>query len=622
MNAMTTPAPARRKSPVPLSLLTTFALLAALVVGNVVLSRFVVRADLTEDRLYSLSDATRSVVGKLTDPCRVLVYWGEKVPGHAEPVRRRLRGLLEEYVAAGGGKLIVQWPKMDENGTKDADERGIPEEEFGVWDANERSVVKAHAGLAIVYEDKTESIPMLVQMQEDKRGFALNADLEYQLTSRIHKLTRTSTALVGLVTDSAAPKFDFANPRGGPTDNFRGLSQVLDEVYGNGLRKSVDLELPVAADLSVLVVPAPKEWSEKKAFHLEQFLLRGGKVFLMPNPVDAEVVFGRGEPKKSGLEDWLKALGVEIAPGVLADYAAGAQCTAILGRGELRRYAYWLRLLPDNLDGENPGLNGLGGVPLYFASEVVVDGKVQDAAGRTFSTLATTSASGYRRAELAGVEQFDGPEGKQLGRHTVMVALQGKFTSYWKGKPSPAEPPPAPAPEAPAVPPADAPATPEGPAMTDTPPATPEGPAMTETPPTPPAVPETPPSPPAVPETPAMTETPPTPPAMDAEGAKGPEGSPAPRRRRPRRRLASTRAAACSWCSATPTSSATSSPAGRATSRTRPRCTSTASAASRSCPTSSAGCRAATNCSRCAPAARPSASSRRSRRRTRARCSS
>jgi ABC-type uncharacterized transport system involved in gliding motility auxiliary subunit len=501
---MTTPAPAPRKSPVPLSILTSLVLLAALVVGNLVLARFAVRADLTEDRLYSLSDATRRVLGKLSDPCRIVVYWGEKVPGTVQPVRRRLRGLLEEYVAAGDGKVIVQWPTMDDNGTKDADEKGIPEAEFGVWEANERSIVKAHAGLAILYEDKAETIPMLVELQDDNRGFTLNTDLEYQLTSRIHKLARTSTALVGLVTETTAPRFDFQNPRGAPTDNFGGLAQLLDEVYGNGLRRSVDLEQPVAADLSVLVVLAPKEWNEKKAFHLEQFLLRGGKVLLLANPVDAEVVFGRGETKKSGLEDWLKSFGVEIAPGVLADYAPEGQCAAVVGRGEIRRYPYWIRLQAEHLDRGNPGLKGLGGVPMYFASEVVVDAKAQEAAGRTLSTLGSTSPSGYRRTELAGLEQFDGPEGKALGSHVVMVALQGKFTSYWKGKPSPAEPPP---PAAPVVP--------EPPAMTDAPPAPPpaETPAMTETPPAPPPA-----------ETPAMTEAPPAPPAMAGDGAKGPEG--------------------------------------------------------------------------------------------------
>ena len=516
---MTTANPSPRKSPVPLSNLVSLVLLAALVVGNVALSRCSVRMDLTEDRLYSLSDATRSVLGKLSDPCRIVVYWGEKVPGTAEPVRRRLRGLLEEYVAAADGKVVVQWPKMDENGTKDADEKGIPEAEFGVWEANERSIVKAHAGLAILYEDKAETIPMLVEMQDDNRGFTLNTDLEYQLTSRIHKLSRTSTALVGLVTDTTAPRFDFQNPRGAPTDNFGGLAQVLDEVYGNGLRRSVDLEAPVAADLSVLVVLAPKDWSEKKAFHLEQFLLRGGKVLLLANPVDAEVVFGRGEPKKSGLEDWLKSLGVEVAPGVLADYDPEGQCAAVVGRGEIRRYPYWIRLQADHLDRGNPGLKGLGGVPMYFASEVVVDAKAQEAAGRTLTTLASTSPSGYRRTELAGLEQFDGPEGKALGQHTVMVALQGKFTSYWKGKPSPDEPPPAPT----APPTGDAPPAPAG-----------DG-AMADAPPAPPATPE---APAAMADAPAaMTDAPPAmaeepaamtdaPPAMDGAGAKGPEGEP------------------------------------------------------------------------------------------------
>lgn len=516
---MTNPTLVRRKSPVALSLLTTAALLGALVVLNVVLSRVVVRADLTEDRLYSLTDATRNVVGKLTDPCRVVVYWGEKIPGTAEPVRRHLRGLLEEYVAASDGRIVVQWPTMDENGTKDADEKGIPEAQFGVMDANERSIVKAHAGLAILYEDKAETIPNLVQMQEDESGFTLATDLEYQLTSRIHKLTRTSTTLVGLVTETTAPRFDFQSPRNRPTDNFMGLAQLLDETYGNGLRRSVDLEQPVAADLTVLVVLAPKEWNEKKAFHLEQFLLRGGKVLLLLNPMDWEALQGRTELKKSGLEDWLKSFGVEVAPGVVADYDPPAQCAAVLPTGDIRRYPSWIRLLAENLDGRNPALKGLGGVPMYFASSLVVDAKAQEAAGRTFTTLATTSDAAFVRQDLAGLTQFDGPEGKALGKQTLMISLQGKFASFWKGKPSPAEPPPPPADAAMGDAP-PAPATPADAPMGDAPPApaTPadaamgDAPAMTEAP--------------AATEAPAMQGAPPAPPAMETDGAKGPEGEP------------------------------------------------------------------------------------------------
>ena len=72
---MTTTNPTPRKSPVPLSGLASLVLLAALVVGNVALSRCSVRADLTEDRLYSLSDATRNVLRKLSEAEEMLAQF-------------------------------------------------------------------------------------------------------------------------------------------------------------------------------------------------------------------------------------------------------------------------------------------------------------------------------------------------------------------------------------------------------------------------------------------------------------------------------------------------------------------------------------------------------------------
>lgn len=467
VSAPTVPAaqvPPRRRRVVALSVITSLALAAALAVVNVAASRVVVRADLTEEGLYTLTPATKSVLRRLSDPCRIVVYWGEKVPGTAEPVRRRLRGLLEEYVAHGEGRVVVQWPKMDENGTKDADEKGVMETSFAVLEANERSIVKSHAGLAILYEDKTASIPMLVELAEESRGFSLLTDIEYQLTSRIHKLARKDTQLVGLVTDTQAPQFNFMNPRQ-PTDQFTVLASALEEVYGTGLRRSVDLEQPVDEKLGTLVVLAPRDWSEKKVFHLEQFLLRGGRVFLLMNPVDIDVAFGqRVPPRSSGLETWLKSIGVEVAPGVLVDFDPKGHGAAITGQGDFTRFEYWIRLQSENLDRTNPGLKDLDGTPLYFASEIVVDPKASEEAGRTVTTLATTSASGYRRGDAMGLNRRETKEGKALGKHPVMVALQGTFTSHWKGRTSPVDPPPA----EPAM--DDAPAAPVEPATTDEPP--------------------------------------------------------------------------------------------------------------------------------------------------------
>ena len=58
----------------------------------------------------------------------------------------------------------------------------------------------------------------------------------------------------------------------------------------------MSLDSPASRRVTVLLVPAPKEWSEKQAYHLEQFLLRGGKVLLLLDPVGVRQVFGDERP--------------------------------------------------------------------------------------------------------------------------------------------------------------------------------------------------------------------------------------------------------------------------------------------------------------------------------------
>ncbi|MCC7137523.1 MAG: GldG family protein [Planctomycetes bacterium] len=521
MNAMTTqatPAPVadrtkERASPVALSLLSAALLFVALVLGNALIGRTVVRADLTEDGRYTLSDATRKVVSSLSDPCQVRVYWSDEVPNTAEPVRRNLDGLLEEYASVSGGKLTVTWVKMDDAGKKEASEKGLAEEQFFYFSASKREVAKGYAGLVVHHGSKTEVLqPLFERGGED--GYSLAQNLEYVLTTTIFKMSREKPPIVAVVADSSAPPMDFMHRGGGGGDKSTVFVQrFLEPTYGTALRRSVDLEDPVPADVSTLVVFAPKDWSEKKAYHLEQFVLRGGKALLLLNPVDLDVAFRGQQPTRSGLEDWLKAQGVELAPGVVADFDESCHPAVMLEDGRVATFPFWVRVLQDNLDRRNPAIRDFKAVTLYMPSEVVVDADKQKAAGRTTTPLAWTSASGWRKDDATGIDRFaEGPEGKVLGKKTLMVALDGTFTSAWKGKRAPDEPEPPPAPPADAA--MGEPAMGE-PAMDGATPPTeaPMGePAMTE-----PAMEGA--TPPAEAPTgaPAMAE-----PAMD--GAKGPEG--------------------------------------------------------------------------------------------------
>ena len=541
---------AKSRNPLSLSIASSALLFLGLVLGNVALARTSTRVDLTNDRLFTLSDATRTVLKGLTDPAKISVYWGDKIPARAETVRRRLEGLLGEYAAESAGRLEVVWVKMDDAGRDEAQKRNIHEGNFQELDTNTVSEAHDFEGLAISYESKTERLGPLLEVSDDQQSYQLNSSLEYELTSTLYKVSRTRKAVVGLVRSAPPPAF----MRGqGPVgdDRFSVLAEgILSKVYGDDFRDSVSLDSPIPADFMVLVVPAPKDLTEKQAYHLEQFVLRGGKALLLLDPLGIRQAWGQegAPPTKSGLEDWLTSVGVTLSPGVVGDFDPKYMGAAATQDG-VARYPFIVSVLKDQLNQDNPGTRDFSSVPFYFPSEVVVDAQKQAAAGRDVTVLATTSDTGYLRKSTDGLAtiRIAIPDDKELGKKTLLVAISGPFTSYWKGKPAPDEKPPeppaspAPLPTEPAM--GDAPAMDAGPAMDSaTPPApsmgappvplpeSPKGPEIPKAPELPPASTTASKSPPA-PKGPDAPKPPDTPKAPDAPkspeapmGAKGPEG--------------------------------------------------------------------------------------------------
>src|SRR5687768_17070024 len=87
------------------------ALLAVLIVFNFLVSAFNLRADLTEGDVYTLSPGTRAILAKLEAPVKLRLYYtqgGEAVPVGLKTFAKRVEDLLNEYKAAGRGKVVLE----------------------------------------------------------------------------------------------------------------------------------------------------------------------------------------------------------------------------------------------------------------------------------------------------------------------------------------------------------------------------------------------------------------------------------------------------------------------------------------------------------------------------------
>ena len=156
------------------------------------------RADLTANKIYSISDASKKVVATLSEPFTIKVFFTKDLPAPYNNTERYLHDLFEEYaiygnkffnfrfydVSAEEGELT---DKAQEN-QKIANDYGIHPIQIQVVDKDEVKFQKAYMGLALIHGDLIEQVPAITSTE----------GLEYKLTTAIQKMNNKISALLGL----------------------------------------------------------------------------------------------------------------------------------------------------------------------------------------------------------------------------------------------------------------------------------------------------------------------------------------------------------------------------------------------------------------------------------------
>ena len=149
------------------------------------------RIDLTQDGTYSLSSATKKIVGSLDEKLVIRGYFSEKTHPKLAPLIPQLHDLLEEYRVAGNGKVTVDFidPTDDDNAKREAKERfDINPTPLRFATTTEKSIVDAYFAIAISYGDQHAVLGLddLMQVRSVDIG-----EIEVSLKNPEYQLTRT-----------------------------------------------------------------------------------------------------------------------------------------------------------------------------------------------------------------------------------------------------------------------------------------------------------------------------------------------------------------------------------------------------------------------------------------------
>lgn len=399
-------------------------ILGILVLINFLSTRRFIRADLTEDKRYTISKATKNVLDTLDDIVTITTYFSTN-PAEVAQIRRDVRDVLEEYNAFSKKLQIdfVNPAEFDDAQKQELRFKGIPEVQINVVRKDKAEIANVYMGISIGYSGKEEILPVVRS----------TANLEYELTSTILKVTTKEAKTVGFLTGHG--EFDIN------AQNYQQFRQLLDK-NGQGQYNltPVSLQDGKAVDdtVATLVIAGVQQpLTERDKYELDQFIMRGGRAIFLVDPIQMQPGTLQATPLITGLNDLLEHYGAKLGNNLLLD--TRFHDTARFQQGfmtVIQPYPYFVKIVKPNFSKEHSITNQLEVLTLPWTSSLEIVSKE----GITATSLAKTGESGQSVQGYYNLMPNAPLPSAESQAYTVAVALEGKFRSFYADKEIPPVP--------------------------------------------------------------------------------------------------------------------------------------------------------------------------------------
>lgn len=390
-----------------------------LVFANLLSLKVFGRADLTSKKIYSISESTKTVLGGLDDVVNIKVYFSKKLPPYLTTLTRQVRDVLDEYRAYAGGKLVVDAKDPADDAETEGRVRtlGIPQVQLNVITKDKTEVMPGYLGIAVLYADRKEVLPVV-------QG---TANLEYDLTSAILKVTRTDEKVVGFLTGHGEPD---------PARDYEAVVKTMAKEYEiTSVAISPGQLIPTR--ITTLVVAGPEKVGPWDRYAIDQFVMRGGRALFMMEKIGIKEGTLEAVKVDSGLDSLVAHYGAEVKSDLVVDRSCG---TATFSSGYFSfslPYHFWPLVGEAGFDKASPVTNELERAVFPWASSIdLTAAEGVEAVALAKSSEQSWSATGS--LNLDPQRSMTPAREEDKGSRTLAVLLRGSFSSYFRDRAVPA----------------------------------------------------------------------------------------------------------------------------------------------------------------------------------------
>lgn len=422
------------------SKLWLWAILIVLFSINWLAASYHTRIDLTNEKRFTLSFATKKILKQLDEPIEIKIFLKGDFPSGFKKLAISTSEILQEFKEIAGNKLQYDFvsPEQEIEGTNV--KWGDTLSAMGLFPINLKSQLKAGEQQQLVYpvalmRYKGIVIPVRLYNGIPRIGRheinSAEALMEYELANGIYKLSQQQKPMIA-----------YSIGNGEPQD-----ARVYDLVE-NVLKSEYDLKvlnlntLPIIEDtFKVLMIVKPTQpFTEEEKLKIDQFVIRGGKLLLFVDKLEAEmdslqiknevIAYDRGLQ----LDDLLFKYGLRINNNLVMDLQSDRLPFDVNGNGQFE-FLFW-NYFPVFASASNHAVNkNLGFVAGKFVNSI----DTIEAEGIRKTVLLHSSANSRAistPALISGKENVNAPEDEKFKTANIPVAvlLEGKFTSLYSNR--------------------------------------------------------------------------------------------------------------------------------------------------------------------------------------------
>jgi len=272
-------------------------LFGIILILNYFVSFYYFRIDMTSNKIYSLSKASRKIVKNLKDPVFVKAYFNSNLPPQYLNIKKYTEDLLGEYRSYRRAKFKIEIkdPAKEKELADEAMRAGVYPIQFTSIEADKYEVKEGYMGIVFYYKDRKEVIPFIKETE----------GLEYLISSTIKKLVNPEKKKIGVLDEFDCTTLD---------DN----DTVKGQFEGRFTIEKVKLDKDLG-DFSALLVISPKKKIDDKNIEKLKKLIKQVPTAFFIDRLEVPLTSFYAKKYEANLSGILSEYGLKLKNGTVLD---------------------------------------------------------------------------------------------------------------------------------------------------------------------------------------------------------------------------------------------------------------------------------------------------------------